>query len=194
MENSDKYRNVPETSETVLLIIDMITDFAFEDGEELFESALPAARAIAEFKKRVRAAGIPAVYVNDNYGRWHSDFKAVIGYARGSEKGRAIVDILNPDEDDYFVLKPRHSAFYSTSLDVLLGYFGAKRLIVTGVTTDICILFTANDAYMRGFELIVPSDCVSAVRPEQNDYALGYIERVLKTNIIASEKLNPELL
>jgi nicotinamidase-related amidase len=194
MENRDKLGNVPETSDVVLLIIDMISDFEFEDGDELFESALPAAVAIANFKKRARAAGIPAVFVNDNYGKWHSEFNAVIEYARESKKGREIVHLLGPGEEDYFVLKPKHSGFYSTALDILLDHLGAKRLILTGVTSDICILFTANDAYMRDYELFVPSDCVAAVKPEQNDYALGYIERVLKTNLTPSEKLSPELL
>jgi nicotinamidase-related amidase len=186
MEKKDKNGIAPETSDVVLLIIDMISDFGFEDGEELYRSALPAARSLAEFKKRARASGVPVVYVNDNYGKWRDDFKAMIGFARASEKGRAIVDLLHPDEDDYFVLKPRHSAFYSTALEVLLGYFEAKRLVLTGVTTDICILFSANDAYMRGFELLVPSDCVAAVTPGQNEYALSYIERVLKADTSAS--------
>jgi nicotinamidase-related amidase len=187
-EKRDKHGNVQETSDVVLLIIDMISDFGFEDGDELFKSALPAARNIAALKKTA-AAGIPTVYVNDNYGKWRDDFRAMIDFARASEKGRAIVDVLAPGDDDYFVLKPRHSAFYSTSLDVLLSYFGAKRLVLAGVTTDICILFSANDAYMRGFELAVPSDCVAAVGPKQNEYALSYLERVLKADTRASGEI-----
>lgn len=189
-ESRDKNGIAPETSDVALLIIDMITDFGFEDGDELYASALPAARSLAALKKRAKAAGIPAVYVNDNYGKWRDDFKAMIDVARGSDKGRAIVDLLHPDEDDHFVLKPRHSAFYSTALEVLLGYFEAKRLILTGVTTDICILFSANDAYMRGFELAVPSDCVAAVTPGQNEYALGYLQRVLKADTRASGEMD----
>lgn len=186
---ANKDGNVSETSETVLLIIDMISAFDFEDGNEIFPYALDAARNLAKLKSRLRGQGIPAIFVNDNYGKWHSDRDAVISSARDSEKGGQIVELLNPDENDYFVLKPRHSAFFSTALEVLLGYIGAKKLIITGISTDICILFTANDAYMREYELTVPSDCVAAVKPEQNKYALEYIERVLKTNVVPAEEI-----
>lgn len=185
-----EHGNTTEKSETVLLIIDMISDFEFEDGDELFEHALPAARHLAKLKDRSRTSGIPTIFVNDNFGKWHSDMDAVIKCAQESEKGRQIVDLLALDAKDYFVLKPRHSGFYSTALDVLLGYIGAKKLIITGITTDICILFTANDAYMREYELFVPSDCVAAVKKEQNDYALEYIARVLKTDTRPAGEIN----
>lgn len=186
---ANKEDNVSETSETVLLIIDMISDFEFEDGDEIFPYALEAAKILAKLKTRLRKNGIPTVFVNDNFGKWHSDKDAVIKSARDSEKGGQIVELLNPDVKDYFVLKPRHSAFFSTALEVLLGYIGAKKLIITGITTDICILFTANDAYMREYELVVPSDCVAAVKPEQNQYALEYIERVLKTDVVPAKEI-----
>jgi len=189
MPGENKNDIAPETSELVLLIVDMISDFEFEDGEELYTPALPAAKNLAKLKGRAREAGVPVIYVNDNFGRWRDDFKSMIECARASEKGREIVDLLAPDERDYYVLKPKHSGFYSTALDVLLEHLGARRLIITGLTTDICILFTANDAYMRDYELHVPADCVAAVKPEQNEYALEYMTRVLKTDTRESGEL-----
>jgi nicotinamidase-related amidase len=189
MPGEDKNGIAPDTSELVLLIVDMISDFEFEDGDKLYTHALPMARNLAGLKLRTREAGVPEIFVNDNFGRWRDDFGAMLACANASEKGREIANLLAPDKNDYYVLKPKHSGFYSTALEVLLEYLGARRLVITGVTTDICILFTANDAYMRDYELMVPADCVAAVKPEQNEYALEYIARVLKTDTRESGEL-----
>jgi len=99
-------------------------------------------------------------------------------------RGKPIAEILRPDlEHDYFVLKPKHSGFYSTTLDILLQYLGARTLILTGLTADICVLFTANDAYMRDFHLLIPSDCVASLDPAENGHALEHMRRVLKADI-----------
>jgi nicotinamidase-related amidase len=97
---------------------------------------------------------------------------------------------LVPDEDDYFVLKPKHSGFFSTTLDTLLDYLGVKTLILTGLTGDNCVLFTAHDAYLRDFHLIVPSDCVASIDPAENSHALRQMQRLLKADIRASTTLN----
>ena len=176
-------------NKTGLLVIDMISDFRFEDAVELFPFALQAAECIRGLKREAKAAEVPVIYVNDNFGKWHHDFKTITEFARETEKGRALADLIEPEDDDYFVLKPMHSAFYSTALEVLLEHLEIKKLILTGVTSDICVLFSANDAYMRGYELIIPEDCVAAVRKEQNEYALEYMERVLKADTRGATKL-----
>jgi len=102
-------------------------------------------------------------------------------------RGRPIAELLRPREEDYFVLKPKHSGFFSTGLDTLLKYLGAQALIITGVATNNCVLFTANDAYMRDFELAIPSDCVAANTDEDNRYALEQMRSVLKADIRPSE-------
>lgn len=156
--------NAPDNSSTVLVLIDVISDFEFEDGDKLFENALPMAKNIAALKKRAVQAQIPTVYVNDNFGKWQSDFKKLLEHARDSAvRGSRIAELLAPDAADYFVLKPKHSGFYSTTLELLLSYLKSKTLILAGIATDVCILFTANDAYMRDYTLVVPSDCVAAI-------------------------------
>ncbi len=105
-------------------------------------------------------------------------------------RGRAIVELLRPEEDDYFVLKPKHSGFFSTTLDTLLEYLGVKAVILTGLAANICVLFTANDAYMRDFHLAVPSDCVASNSEEENNYALEQMRKVLKANIRPSTELS----
>ena len=148
---------------TALLIIDLISDFSFKDGEKLFPHALQAAENIAALKTKAKASGVPVIFVNDNYGRWNDDFSGYKKYVReNSEKGRKVLGLIEPEADDYFILKPQRSGFYATALGVLLLSLDVSTVIVTGVTTDICVLFTAHDAYMRGFHVGVPGDCSAA--------------------------------
>jgi nicotinamidase-related amidase len=191
----DLHGNAPDSSNVALLIIDMINDLEFEDAELIFDAALAAAGRIADLKKRARAAGIPVIYSNDNFGRWRSDFREVTEHVlNDGVLGQPLAELLRPDPDDYFVLKPKHSAFFATTMETLLRYLGARQLILTGIATDICVLFSANDAYMRDFELFVPSDCVAANLAEENEHALQYIERVLKADIRPSADLDLEAM
>jgi nicotinamidase-related amidase len=178
-------------SKTALLLIDVISDFEFEDGEKLFENALPMAEKLAKFKKRAAKADIPIIYVNDNFGKWQEDFQEQVRFClKKSVRGHKIVELLKPGKNDFYALKPRHSAFYQTVLEHLLLNLQIKRLILTGVSTDICVLFTANDAYMREFELIIPRDCVAAVHRKDSQAALDYMERVLQAKVINSEEFD----
>ena len=190
-KNSDLHGNVPETCSVALLLIDVINDLEFEGSEALVRQAVPMARRIAELKRRAKEAGIPVIYVNDNFGRWKSDFRRVVEHClHDGVKGEELVRILQPDEDDYFVLKPKHSAFYATTLDILLTYLGARTLIFTGIAGNICILFSANDAYMRDYHLVVPADCTVSNTVEENDHALEEIRTVLKADITDSAQLD----
>jgi nicotinamidase-related amidase len=174
-----------------LLLVDLITDFEFEDGDELLRATLPVAQKIADLRRRAKAAGVPVIYVNDNWGKWKEDFKTMVeDFTKPSAKGAELVSLVKPDAEDFYILKPHRSAFYSTSLMLLLQNLEVKRLIIVGVTTDICIIFSANDAYMRGFELHVPRDCTAAVKPEHHDTALTLIERVLKADTSPSTSVS----
>lgn len=185
--NSDLHGNAPDNSPVALLLIDVINDLEFEGGEKLLRHALPCARRIAAFKERCKAAGIPTIYVNDNFGKWRSDFKKLVSHClNDNTRGREIVELLKPARDDYFVLKPKHSGFHSTTLDLLLKYLGAETLILAGFTADICILFTANDAYMRDYRLVIPADCVASQDETENQRALKFMERVLKADVSPS--------
>lgn len=193
MANKKKHTgdHTDQESKTVLLLIDIISDFEFENGAEMFEYALPTARNIAELKKKAEKAKIATIYINDNFGKWRDGFKETIKYClKENVRGCEIAKMLKPDKNDYFVLKPKHSAFYSTALDLLLGELKADTLIICGYSTNICVLFTANDAYMRGYKLFVPEDCVAAVKPKENKYTLNYIERVLKADTRPSAEID----
>ena len=193
--NKDLHGNVPDECPVALLMIDVINDLEFEGGDELLMFALPAAERIASLKSRAKQAGIPAIYANDNFGKWQSDFRKQVEHClEDNVRGGPLARLLGPEEDDYFVLKPRHSGFYSTALDILLDYLNAKTLILTGLTGDMCVLFTANDAYLREFRLFVPSDCVASIDPEENQHALRQMQRVLKADIRPSPELDLEAL
>jgi nicotinamidase-related amidase len=172
-KNEDLHGNVPDKSNVALLLIDVINDLEFESGNELLRQALPMAERLAALKRRAKEAGVPVIYVNDNFGKWQSDFKRILEHClKDDVRGRPVAELLRPEEDDYFVLKPKHSGFFSTTLDILLNYLEARTLILTGLTGDICVLFTAHDAYMRDFNLVIPSDCVASNDPSENEYTL----------------------
>jgi nicotinamidase-related amidase len=194
-KNEDLHGNVPDTSPIALLLIDVINDMEFDTGRELLKRAMPMARRLADFKKRAKEAGVAIIYVNDNFGRWQSDFNKLLSHCLEDDVcGKPLAELLKPEEDDYFVLKPKHSGFFSTTLDTLLEYLQAETLILTGLTGDICVLFTANDAYMRDFNLLIPSDCVASSNPEANEYALELMARVLKADTTPSTELDLEEL
>jgi nicotinamidase-related amidase len=189
-KNLDLHGSAPDKSDVALLLIDVINDLDFPEAKQLLRYARPMARRLLRLKMRARKAGIPVIYVNDNFGRWRSDFRRqVLHCLRENSRGREIVALLRPDEDDYFVLKPKHSGFFSTTLETLLHYLGPKRLILTGIAGNFCVLFTANDAYMRDYDLIIPSDCTVSNTAGENRDALALMRKFLKADTRPSPKL-----
>jgi nicotinamidase-related amidase len=184
-KSHDLHGSAPDKSAIALLLIDVINDFEFNEGaEDLLRYALPAAKRIATLKQRATDAGIPAIYVNDNFGKWRSDFRALVAHCiEDDTRGRPIAELLKPADHDYFVLKPKQSGFYSTTLNLLLQHLGAHTLILTGFSTDICVLFTASDAHLRDYRLLVPTDCVASQNAEENERVLQYMQRVLEADV-----------
>ena len=172
-----------------LLLIDVINDLDFEDADALLRQAMPMARRLAALKRRAAGKDIPCVYVNDNFGQWRSDFRHTIEHCARS-RGGGLVRLLRPRESDYFVLKPKHSGFHATTLDLLLEYLGADTLIITGIAANICVLFTANDAYMRDYKVYVPSDCVASNTAQETDYSLRQMKTILKADTRESRRID----
>ena len=185
----DLHGSAPDQSRVALLVIDMINAFDFDGASDMLPRALAAARAVASLKRRARRGRVPVVYVNDNFGRWRSDFRQILGHTLRSP-GRRIARLLAPGRNDYFVLKPKHSGFQFTSLDVLLRHLGARTLILTGVAGNFCVLFTAHDAYMRDYRLIVPQDCIASLSEEDDRQALAHMAEVTKADVRASSELD----
>jgi len=165
---------------TALLIIDMFSRWDFPGADAVLERALRVAARVAELKRRCRAAGVPSIYANDNQGRWRSDFRDVVASTIAQGDGSArIANALAPQPDDYFVLKPKHSGFYATPLDLLLRHLKVKRLLLTGVSSDQCVLYTAADARMHDYDVVVPHDCVATQTDEREAMALRHFRQVL---------------
>lgn len=185
----------PDSCRAALLLIDVINSFDFPNARALLEAALLLAPNLVALKKRCREAGIPTIYVNDHFGRWRSDFSAIVTTCESDEaQGKDFVRPLIPSEDDYFVFKPMHSGFYQTTLELLLSHLGARNLIITGLASNICVLATAQDAHMRDYRLWLPPDAMAAGSPEEQDYALLHFRRVLRANQDSSKDLPLEEL
>jgi nicotinamidase-related amidase len=171
-----------------LLIIDMINELKFDGAQDLLPCIRETARNIAKLKDRMKAEQLPIIYVNDNFGRWKSDFKKLVSRClEEDQNARSVVELLMPQQDDYFVLKPKHSGFYATPLDLLLEHLGVHRLILTGLLGNNCVLYTAADAYMRGYEIFLPSDCMLSMNEEANRFALEQMKGTLNAVISISD-------
>ncbi len=189
-KRSKLHGSVPDRAEVALVLVDLINPLDFPEAKQMERFVPRMVRQIKALKQRAKGAGVPVIYVNDNFGRWRADLRKLVEVCcapgcRGQELARE----LAPEEDDYFVLKPKHSGFYSSALDTLLLYLGVERLVLTGIAGTYCVLFTANDAYMRDYELAVPEDCTISNTARENKEALALMRRYLKADTGPSRQI-----
>jgi nicotinamidase-related amidase len=162
-----------------LLLIDVINPFAFPGGPRFARRWLGTARNIVRLRQRFRRGRLPVIYVNDNFGQWRSDFKSIVAMCGAADMpGAPIVNLLPPAPEDFFVLKPTLSGFHETPLQLLLKSGGVQTVVIAGFAADICILFTAADAHMRDYQVIVPSDCVASEDSRECRRVLGNMRRL----------------
>jgi nicotinamidase-related amidase len=193
MKNRVNY--VRHKSSVALVLVDVVNHFEFPDGEKILRNALAIAPRLARLKQRARAANVPVIYVNDNFGQWRSDAGKLLAYCiRTRCAGKPFVEIVRPDQDDYSILKPMHSAFYQTPLDLLLDHLGTSFLVLAGLTTNSCILCTTHDANMRDFDVTVVSDCCAARTTREHKQAIENIREMAGARIVtlASLRLKPQ--
>lgn len=189
-KNEDLHGAAPDKCEVALLLVDVINPLDFPEAGQLLRYVPAMTQNISRLKHRAQKAGVPVIYVNDNFGRWRSDFRRQVEYCLSKEaRGCKMVMQLQPEQCDYFVLKPKHSGFFATTLETLLRYLGPRRLIITGIAGNFCVLFTANDAYMRDYELLIPADCVASNTKQDNRQALELMRNFLKADIRLSARI-----
>ena len=190
-KNQDLHGYAPDSCPVVLLLVDVLNDVDFPGNSQLLKSIHSLGENISALKKRCRDAGIPVIYVNDNRGKWRSDFSVVLSHClRADSPGCPMVSQLIPEASDYIVLKPKHSAFYATPSDTLFSYLKVKTVILAGLITNACILSTASELYVRDLDVYVPSDCVAAPIKRAHRNALEVMKISFDVNTTSSNKLN----
>ena len=175
-------------SRRVLILVDFINPLNFPGAEKLARPALGAARATVRLRGQLDREKVAVVYANDNYGSWQSDFQGQVAQCceRDDISGE-IARLLAPRPTDITLLKPRHSAFYCTALELLLKDMGARELIVAGLSSDMCVQMTAADAFLRGYEGVwVPADCTAAETPQAKAASIRYMKDILKCDVRTS--------
>jgi nicotinamidase-related amidase len=176
-----------ERGGVALLIIDAINCFDFARGDKLKAATQKIVEPVLALRAAADAADVPTIYVNDNFGEWHSEKSKLVERAR--EQGGEIVARLAPRESDYFIIKPQLSGFYATNLPLLLPKLGVSRLALTGIAADMCVLFTAADAHMRDYDLWVPQDAVAAESPDLVEAALVIMRERLRAETAPTSQL-----
>lgn len=173
---------------SALLIIDIINDFQFKHGKALADKTATICPNIIKLKEMMQKKQQPIIYINDHYNLWQADYDKITAKCRNS-LSEPIIEALGPSDQDFFLIKPKHSAFFGTALHTLLSQLKVKHLILSGIAGNICVLFTANDAYMREFALSIPNDAIASADEQDNEYALRMMENVLKADVRPTEKL-----
>jgi nicotinamidase-related amidase len=174
-------------SKQVLLLVDFMNPLDFPGSGELAPGAVKAAAATAGLKKRLARRGVTTIYANDNYGVWQSDFHSLVASCLGKGGPSAeIAQLLFPQAEDLTILKPRHSAFYGTPLELMLRAMATEHLVICGLATDMCVQMTAADAFLRKIDIHVPADCCAAETPEAQRTALAWMKRILQCDVAAS--------
>lgn len=188
MRSRKHAQTCPSPVPVALLLIDVLTTFHSPDGDAILTGALAMRDALVKLKSRAREARIPVLYVNDNFGDWRSEKEVLMGRCLEA-KGADFVRPLLPDSEDYFVLKPMHSAFYMTPLEVLLQHLQVETLILTGLTSASCVTVTAHDANMRGFDIYIPPDCSCSRNVGEHKQALAQLKATAAVDLTPSSSL-----
>jgi nicotinamidase-related amidase len=171
-------------SDFALLLIDVINPLEFPEASQLQTFVPRMTRVLRSLKERARRTGVPILYVNDNFGRWRSDLRQQVRYCQDTRsRGAEMALRLQPNDEDYFILKPKHSGFFGTALETLLRSLGTRHLILTGIAGTSCILATAIDAHMRDYRLLVPRDGTISNTTSENRAALRLMKDYLEADI-----------
>lgn len=176
--------------QTALVLVDVINHMRFPGGRALAEAARKVIAPLRRLRLAARRAGAPVIFANDNYADWSASVEQLVRRcSRRGNPGAAFTHALRPQRRDLFVLKARNSAFYCTALEPLLEAHGIRRVVLAGLTTDNCVLFTAHDAYLRGLELIIPSDGVASIDEEVSARALQQMTLALKATVLPADRV-----
>jgi nicotinamidase-related amidase len=172
-------------ADSALIVIDMLNPYQHDDADVLVESVETTIEPIRELLRRAEAEDVEVIYVNDNYSDWNSSQEKLAERALAGRRSDLVEPVLPPDGAS-FVIKARHSIFYSTPLEYLLGQRECRHLVLCGQVTEQCILYSALDAYVRHFQVSIPRDAVAHIHEHLADAALEMMERNMDAAICSA--------
>jgi nicotinamidase-related amidase len=172
---------------SAVIVTDMLNRYQHQDAEPLAESVRQVTPSLCSLIEQARELGVLGVYVNDNYGEWAAGRRELVDSALNGNEPSLIQPIVPPD-DAPFVVKARHSVFYGTQLEYMLYQHDVKRLVLCGQVTEQCILYSALDAYVRHYQVVIPRDSVAHIHPDLADAALTMMERNMRAEVIPAQQ------
>ena len=167
---------------TALLVIDMLNPYEHEDADKLVESVETAVPALTALRSRAADDDVLTIYVNDNHGDWESSRQERVAAAMDGARPDLVEPVL-PRGADLFIAKTRHSIFYATPLEYILGQEDVDRLVLTGQVTEQCILYSALDAHLRHLDVAVPRDAVAHIFEDLAEASLKMMERNMHAEV-----------
>ncbi|PEL06148.1 cysteine hydrolase family protein [Bacillus sp. AFS017336] len=171
-----------------LLIVDLINSFTFKHGSILLEKSLHMIPKINYLRELFKNKKLPIVYVNDYYKIENPTPEKLIKYCI-NPLSYDLISHIKPSDEDYFIFKPNYSGFYLTKLEDLLNELKVTHLVIVGVAGNRCVLFTANDAFMRNYNLIIPQDAISSVTDYDESVTIYMMKDILNATIILSQEI-----
>ncbi len=171
-------------ADTALLVVDMLNAYEHPDAEKLTASVAdmvdPLAELIAAGRRREDVA---VIYANDNFGDFTANWDDIEQAALQGARPELVKPIL-PTPDCLRLTKVRHSAFFATQLDYLLQQLHPERLVITGQVTEQCVLYTALDAYVRHYSVVVPPDAVAHIEADLGKAALRMMQSNMRAELL----------
>jgi len=182
-KQAPSYKKIKMKKEA-LLVIDMLNDFV-EEGAVL---EVPSARKIIpQIKKRIEEARkkqIKVIYICDAHQKNDKEFQSWPPHAISGTRGGEVNEEIKPQKRDFIVKKRRYSGFLGTDLDLLLRELRIEKIYIVGILTNICVFFTAAEASMRDYEVIVYADSVTTISERDHRFALAQLRDVLKIKVV----------
>src|SRR3954453_17739532 len=170
---------------TALIVVDMVQTYDFEAAERLVANVERIVEPLTQLIGRAKREADHLIYVNDNFGDWHSERQRLVEEALSGEHAK-LVEAIQPDDDATFIVKARHSIFYGTPLDYMLDMEGIEEIVLAGQGTEQCILYSALDAHVRSRPTVIPRDCVAHIEPALAKAALKMMEVNMQAKVLDS--------
>ncbi len=166
----------------VLLVIDMVHDFVYGVlGSEYARSIIPN---LQKLLSKAREKGVPVVYLKDYHNLSDPEIKHWGAHSMKGEEGSKVIPELAPLNNESVIPKTTYSGFFRTPLETILQGIEIEEIILTGVTTDICVLHNVAESFFRGYKVKVVEDATATFNPQEHERALKYMTEIYGAKIL----------